>query len=510
MPFNVERARITGESEADIAEYLAKKHNFDVGPWRQRGMTDTEIVDMFMRFENQAPVRPDDPGAFMAGVYSAGETSQRWMSNLGLMEAPDEKLTEGLFEQQPVANVVGGLAPVLPTMFLPGGLPTQMAIGGFTGYLDDGIEGALRGAALSGFGAGAARVFGKGINALRQIPEVVDATDETTRIAGRAKDLGFNAFGQRARNSAANIAHATKLAARSIGINSDSLSPAALEKADGQLKANFQTIAKLISKSIQSPLDAEDLAKLGVSQKVLNTMDVNSMNGEQVMALRTEIGQALRAAGTPGNATTAVIPALRNALNDLDNAIGNVLHPNDQRWWGVVRERYRNFLAVDGGGIVIDDAGRLKPAGLKRKMERYWGKTFRHGKTAGLQPATADLFDTARIINSPQYVRSQVPGMEELTTSLVGSTAGAIYGGTTAYTQGQRTQDILQNAAKYGLFGYFGPRIARDVSAARPMPLIEQMLATSGRAFQAEPTAVPYEGMLLDSIRSMAGWKDEE
>ena len=437
---------------------------------------------------NDELIRPDRVGAGQAALISAGETLQRWGSHVGLAQRPDEGLTRSLREDHPVATTAGALAPVLPTMALGGGPLIQAGIGAATGYLDNGLSGATTGAVLSGAGALAGRYAGRAINAARGIPAIVEQTDEATRLLTRGNELGFSAMPHRAKSVVANKLRLNQVAARSIGVNADELSPSVMKMANRRLKGLFDAVARSVRGNAALPMTADDVIAAGVDSRAVAGMDFSNMTGRNMMDLRTQLVKLVQARAAQRGG-----PAMETAsdlIDKIDDAIGARLTPEEMFDWGVVREQYRNYLALNAGKTVVDQAGNVRPSGLMTQLQKRWGNSFKHNATKGLQSETADLFDATRVMLSSEFAPVTSAGAQAMLASGAGM---AGLGAMQSYVSGGSMQDTMRNSLLYGMAGAAVPRINADLSAAKSMPLLEQILATGGRTYAAAVTDV-HEG----------------
>lgn len=421
------------------------------------------------------PVRPDPVSAPHAALISLGETLARWGSRVGLAEAPDESLTRHLRADHPVATAVGAAAPSVVASFLPGGFATQTAIGGATGALDNGVPGALQGAALSGAGSLLGSVIGRGVNAARGVPALAAQTDESARLLARGAEMGFSPMPHRAASVARNAKRMNSIAARSMGVNATELSPAVMNMANRRFKSLFDAVGNMAGDGFALGSSVDDLAEAGVEARHLAGLDLDNMSGGSLMKLRTQLVKSVSTQAR--NRGGQVMDKASDLIDHIDDMIGRRLSPAEMQDWSILREQFRNYVALNSGKSVVDARGNVVPSGLVGKLQTKWGDAFKHGG-GGVLPETRDMFDAARVMTSGEFIPASTAGLPSSLASGIGT---GLIGAAQSMYSGGSMQDHARNAALYGAAGYLLPRAAVELRAAKSMPVLEQILAGAGR-----------------------------
>lgn len=430
---------------------------------------------------------PDKVSAGEALLVSAGRELATWGARAGLMKAPDPALYQQLEGEHPVATAVGSMMPSLATAPLGGGVVTQAAIGAATGYLGGGAQGAIEGAALSGLGAGAGKLIGRTVNAFRGLPAAAGYTDEGLRLLERGRELGFKAMPHRMASRLHNAARLNQVAANAMGVNADELSPGVFRLAKRRFDGAYNAFASQVKGSVVVGLSRDDLARVGVNAKFLNTVfdakntaTTKPLSGEAAFELRRRLFEAVRAAAKTGGGN--VMDEAKSYGAVVEDIIERQLPADTLGEFRIINEQYRNYLALNKGRTVVDSLGNVRPGGLVTSLQNIWGNTFKHGRETGLME-TAGLFDAARLMNSPEFAASASATAANIAG---GAATGAAIGAGQSYMRSDNKGNYARNMLLYGALGAAAPRVFSELSAAADAsPLLLSLGGVSGRTYGA-------------------------
>lgn len=317
-----------------------------------------------------------------------------------------------------VGEFAGNVAGALPAAFIPGAntYVGSALIGGGLGALrptmpeeskvDNAILGAAGGVAGNAIGRGISSLFkpvprlpsetrdaavktaeslGMKLTpgdktqslALQQIEAVLSRTPGGSGIFDRAKDLNQKAL--------------NKIAAQTIGENTDELSAPVIAKAADRINKTFN---ELSAKSNVKLTDSFN----GLIEKLKNTNDalgpfrnpqvdsliekstalaqMKQIPGNVYQTIRSELTSSADDAFRSGNSGAG--RALKDIRNALDDAAKNGLSKADQELWDTVRKQYAHLNTLVKGNVV--SKGNVNPALVKNEMIKFNNKLYKSGK----------------------------------------------------------------------------------------------------------------------------------
>jgi hypothetical protein len=417
---------------------------FDSGQLNRSGLIDYAMSTQQGRASDFGlqETKPDMRGAMNAAMVGAGRQLDDLKSNaIQAMDqmagnpagAEDQKykqaeiarLAAPIKEQYPKSSFAGEM---LPGFAVPGGLPTQMAVGAATGALQgDTTSERLTGA---GMGAGGAYIGQKAGDALSQrfVPMAQRALGN--RLGGARSTLAREGIpltlGQRGsplgrlvdtlkstlmQKQPLHLQQVTALnraAAEALGEKADDLGKPVLNRAATRIGNVYEKVATQVGTIPISPqvsnrfVQIDDMMKtvpepskvtgaIAMVQEQL-TNPTKEFTGEAYNAMRQRLGAISRQLWNGGNGLEAEV--VDELIDTIDEALAQAA-PKFAKELDEVRPQWQ-FLKALRRGSAIDDLGNINPRAMNAAMESVY-KGFDIGKmpsgSAGRFGQTLDAFN---------------------------------------------------------------------------------------------------------------------
>jgi hypothetical protein len=487
--------------------------------------SDMSYQDFLKSIDFSKPIDPtegmSEPQKFMAGAGKAvtdigrgvgqiaGVVPQSAIDESKRLDAPLMKTDTGI-----AGNIVGGVAALAPTAFIPGvnTYTGSALLGGGIGALSPVATGESR-ALNTAFGVGAGvagQAAGRGLGRLIQ-PVQSTLTPEQQALARAAsanniplsvgqqtgsrpiqtmesvlENLPFSAPGQAAARQAQATAFNQAVLGRA-GIQSGSATPAVLGAQKQALGQTFENIAGRNAIDFNQGVTG-DLANIvqnasrrltpDAAKGIANTVDdiLNQVDGSGKLAgplyqaWRGELGKLAK--GT--NYESSVYGSIKKAL---DSAFQKQISGADAQAWKKASLEYANLktiLDAMGGAGATTKAGNISPAQLEAALTKQIG---REGKALGRGDLN-ELVSVGRQFVSESIPNSGTPQRQLMQNLLTMNLPGAGLGGAAGYASGGDSTSALTGAA----LGF---------GAAGAVPMLTQNFLNSpaGRAYLTKGVA---------------------
>lgn len=338
--------------------------------------------------------------------------------------------------EYPVSSFLGNVAPSMATLPISGGLPVQAGVGAVTNMMDyNPDQGAVERGVLGAAGAGMGKVGGDMTsNILSRIAEIGKGARDKVLQSQAAQDLvalgGKVTKGQQigsdvvrqaeiglARNPASssqffdianhNQVLGNQAAARSIGISPDQLpngkiTEDILSRADDNLSQVFNNIGQNVGKIDMGADFGKKLLGLEQFKKLrlfgdLPQIDQGIVSGKDYQIARQALVEEGQSAADRGQGQ--LMTRINSLVDDLDNAAGKYIPPDQMQGFTAAREQWRNLKVLQQSNVIRD--GDVSASVLANRLGNNYGTTYKQNRVDRVQPETANLFKTIKALSSP-------------------------------------------------------------------------------------------------------------